>query len=136
MNPLEEILGNDLYAKFEAALDVARVHDPEDIIAGIQAGEMYPFFWPPYPEKTKTTFAVAQVIDYPKCRLVHVFLICGDLDEVFGPVYDEIEKFALEHGADRMTACGRMGWARTANKHGFESLWTGVRYLKEEKEDE
>jgi hypothetical protein len=55
---------------------------------------------------------VTQVQNFPRMKVLHIFLASGDLVELetFTP---HIQKFAEDMGCRKITLTGRRGWSRT-----------------------
>ena len=66
--------------------------------------------------------AVTEIIIYPKCRVLHLWLCGGDMDEITEQMLPMAEKYAIEQGCTRMTTGGRKGWDRVMSKHGFTPI--------------
>lgn len=88
-------------------------HDLEDILYAISTGEMQLF-------ANKGGCAVTQIVEYPKKKVLFVFLAGGELDSVIS-LHDEAMEYAKSRGCDTLMQIGRMGWTRELKKHGWEN---------------
>ena len=99
----------------EAALAYGgETHTFEDVQAGILAGRMQ--IWP-----APRGGAITEIIEYPRKRVLHVFLYGGDLDQAIDMI-DSAAAWAKTQGCHHMTLSGRLGWQRVMNKHGFKAV--------------
>jgi len=99
----------------QAALDKGNdTHDFEHIVQGVLNGQMQ--FW-----HNNTCCVVTEVIDYPKKRVLHLFLAGGDLNGI-----RDLEQNALTWAKSinctDFTLSGRKGWLRELKKDGWEDL--------------
>lgn len=70
-------------------------------------------------------FAVAEVVEYPRCRAVNVVAAGGRrgfLPTLAGPMREEIEAWGRERGAWVFSAMGRPGWIRVAERMRGQAL--------------
>jgi hypothetical protein len=112
----------DRYAQVEKALEfMGNTHSFPDILALIEDGQMQSF-------ANGETWAVTQIIDFPKKRVLEVFLVTGDLANAEA-LHDVVIAYAKAHACDFIRAYGRDGWSSRAKERG----WTaGARvYTKE-----
>ena len=93
-------------------------HDIEDIIQGILANKMQ--YW----ENDKCA-VVTEVIDYPKKRVLHVFLAGGELEGIRDLEHSAVE-WAKSIGCSAFTLTGRRGWEKALKKDGWENLHTSM----------
>lgn len=110
--------------KLQRALALAgNTYTLEDILIEINEGRMQSF-------AEGESWAVTQIVDFPRKRYVEIVFAVGNLDELKA-IYPRIEAFAKDNLADGMRAFGRPGWMRQFNieKHGWSET-TRV-YLRE-----
>lgn len=79
-------------------------HTFEDVIKEIEAGNMQLWTGP-------KGAAVTMVYDFPRKRMLHVFIAGGDLEQVLDFV-PSMEAWGRAAGCTEMTLAGRRGWAR------------------------
>lgn len=98
----------------EAALSYAdESHRYEDVAAMIAAGEAQ--FWP-----GPASVVVTEVIDFPRRRVLNVFLAGGSLLEL-DAMLPLILDWGRTQGCTAATFTGRRGWARTfLTKQGWQ----------------
>lgn len=111
MNVLEELLRCRPW--IEDALEYAGgTHLFEDIVAAVIEGRMQ--LW-----AGEKGCAVTEVIQYPRKKVIHVFLAGGDMSQII-----DFEESALEfgrmNGCTTMTLAGRKGWTKVLDKHGWK----------------
>jgi hypothetical protein len=102
----------------EAALTYAGgTHELSDIEAGIQSGRfgLYPL---------ANAALIAEIIEYPRLRALHIFLAGGDLEELKFFTDRVLPNVAREFGCSRITIAGRKGFARVLRDIGFQERWT------------
>jgi hypothetical protein len=103
----------------EAALKYADdSHSFEDIVAGVEAGQLQ--FWP-----GPNSVIITEILTYPNYRALNFFLAGGDIREL-ETMYTPIEGWAQERGCDRAVLTGRKGWERTflTAKQGWQPKLT------------
>lgn len=97
----------------QAALDVGgNTHDVSDIYNGILRNTYQ--LW-----SAPDSCVVTEVVEFPNCRHLHIWLCGGNLDVIMDMLPD-IEKFAEHIGAREVTSCGRHGWLKMLKPHGYE----------------
>lgn len=102
----------DRMEQLQDALDrMGNTHSLEDIIALIQNGEMQSFV-------EGDTWAVTQLIDFPRRRVLEVFLVVGDMDAAL-KLYDQVMAFAQASGSDIVRCYARDGWGKWAKPRGW-----------------
>lgn len=97
----------------EAALEyTGGTHTIEDVEEGIARGELH--FWP-----GKRCAVVTEVVDYPRMRVLNLFLCGGDLDELkaMQPCFLSFAEFL---GCRKLTLGGRLGWERALKSLGWQ----------------
>jgi hypothetical protein len=113
----EELLRTRIWT--EAALDYAKgTHLLVDVWKAIEDGLMQ--FWP-----GERSVVVTEVTVYPRMKVVGLFLAGGDLSEILEDMLPCIERWAVAHGASRITGAGRKGWAKVMSDYTAE--WTVLR---------
>lgn len=99
----------------EAALAKGNdTHDFIHIVDGVIAGQFQ--FW-----ANDTSCVITEVIDYPKKRVLHVFLAGGDLAGIRQIEPNAIE-WAKSIGCTDFTLSGRKGWLRELKSDGWKDL--------------
>ena len=101
----------------EAALHYARgTHTIEDIEDGIARGQFV--FW-----SGKRCAIITEIIHYPRARVMHYFLIGGDLKELVEYMEPRITAWAKSQGCHAVSGAGRPGFERVFAKSGFKPAW-------------
>jgi hypothetical protein len=101
------------------ALDYAgNTHDLADVKKSIQNKEVE--FWP-----APNGAIVTMFIDYPKTRVLHAWLVAGELPQIEAMI-PSLVTFGRHFGCSRITGIGRAGWVRALKKHGFTGIMTTV----------
>lgn len=101
----------------QGALDHGgNTHDLEDIWAGIVDGRFQ--FWP-----AKRGCLVTEILLYPKCKVLHVFLGGGNLDQLLDMI-ESLEMYAKTIGCKSITVSGRKGWVRVLASRGAKPVRT------------
>ncbi len=101
----------------EAALERANgTHTIDDVVMAIAKGTMQ--FWP-----APRGCAVTEIIEYPKKKVLHIFLAGGELDQIVD-MDSSASDFARMNGCTAMTIAGRKGWARVLKTKGYEEAYT------------
>lgn len=96
-----------------AFAEMGHTHDLEDIVALVREGAMQSFV-------VRDTWAVTQILDFPKKRVLEVVLIVGNLDAV-EEVFEQVFAFAKEQACDFVRAFGRGGWKGHALARGWQN---------------
>lgn len=92
--------------QIEAALAYADdSHTFEDIVAGVESGEMQ--YWPGV-----KSVIITEIADVPQYRYLNFFLAGGDLAEL-EMMYPAIEAWGRSKGCVRAILTGRKGWERS-----------------------
>lgn len=103
----------------EAALEYSSgTHTGDDVLGAIKAGRMQ--FWP-----APRAAVVTEILDFPRKRLLHVFLAGGEMASVI-EMLPSVEEFARANRCDGLTIAGRPGWQRIMKRHGFEPAFTAL----------
>lgn len=96
----------------EAALQEGYgTHTFEDIAAMVASGRVQ--FWP-----AERGCLVTEILVYPRCRVLNVFLGGGELDQLTD-MQSSVVAWAKAMGCARMSIQGRRGWVRALEKHGW-----------------
>lgn len=70
-------------------------------------------------------FGATEMVDYPRHRVANILAIGGKrgfLRAAYAPLYRELEKWAIEFGADTLAAIGaRPGWLKFARQERGET---------------
>lgn len=79
-------------------------HTEDDVLAMILAGKLT--LW-----SNGNAIMVTEFSDYPRMRVVNVFICAGDYDKMW-----EVEKMVIDdaktNGCKRITGAGRKGWTK------------------------
>lgn len=100
----------------QAALDRTDTHSMEDVIESVGTGHMQ--LW-----VGDKGAAVTQILNFPRKKILHVFLAGGDLEQVLDFVPSFMTWGELQ-GCSKITMSGRKGWGRVLPKSGWRE--TGV----------
>lgn len=68
---------------------------------------------------TEKSLALLEIIDYPQAKCLHVFMVVGEINDVFQHM-QFVEDYAQFIGCDMLTANGRVGWAKELKKKGWQ----------------
>lgn len=99
-------------AKVNRALEgMGNTHTFEDILALIESGAMQSF-------ASDNTWAVTQILDFPRKRVMEIFLVVGDMADA-EKLHDEVLAYARGVGCQVVRCFGRDGWAKHARVHGW-----------------
>lgn len=83
-------------------------HSLEDVAMALDKDEMQ--FWPGV-----NTALVTEIVNYPRKKIIHVFLAAGDMDEVIR-ILPYIEKHGKSEGCVQLAMTGRKGWEKVMGK--------------------
>jgi hypothetical protein len=101
----------------EAALPYCRgTHTIEDIEDGIASGQFV--FW-----AGQKSAIITEILNYPRKRVLHYFLIGGDLHELVEFMEPRITQWAKEHGCTAVSGAGRKGFERVFARSGYVPAW-------------
>jgi hypothetical protein len=101
----------------EAALEYSGgTHTFEDIVEGIHRAAFQ--FWP-----APNGAAITEIIEFPRKRVLHVFLAGGELDQIVD-MDKSAGEFAKANGCTAMTIAGRKGWEKVLKKNGWDYYFT------------
>jgi len=108
MNELERCRG-----WIEAALEYGgATHNFDDVTALILEGKLQ--LWP-----AERGCWVTEITQYPRKKVLHVFLAGGELEQVLD-MHDDVIKWAKAQGCESLTQAGRKGWTKVLKKHGWK----------------
>ena len=96
------------------ALRLGETHTELDLWSGIAQGFYH--LWP-----GEQSAAVTELVDYPRARVLNVWLAGGDLQELLTVILPTIEDWAKTCGAQSVTVTGRRGWVRVLRDSGYGS---------------
>lgn len=100
------------YAQVEEALRLmGDTHAFQDILALIEDGFMQSF-------AVGETWAITQILDFPKKRICEIFLLAGDLGHI-DEVLEQVTDYARMKGCYLLRGYGRPGWAHYARPRGW-----------------
>jgi len=106
-----------LITKLQKALDHGgNTHTVEDVFEALQSGQMQ-MLW------KESSGIVTQVDQYPRKRVMTVFLAFGDLEEVMN-MQPQLVQMARGMECDFIGMSGRMGWNKVLPKYGWHQ--TGI----------
>tara|TARA_B110001454_G_C12533275_1_gene356197 strand:- start:203 stop:562 length:360 start_codon:yes stop_codon:yes gene_type:complete len=98
----------------KAALEKSgNTHTIWDVWTKISEGHAQ--FWP-----SPTWAAVTQLADYPRRKVLRIWLAGGNLDDLVKEGLPIAYDFAQHHGCDSVEVEGRKGWAKKLKEHGFK----------------
>tara|TARA_B100000963_G_C22480372_1_gene604383 strand:- start:391 stop:780 length:390 start_codon:yes stop_codon:yes gene_type:complete len=101
----------------EAALAYAgETYAYEDVVDAVQVGEM--FFWP-----AEQSFLVTEVAQWPRKRVLHIFLAGGKLSEVKS-MDESLVAYANFLDCDSISLSGRAGWEKALSDLGYKKIHT------------
>ena len=103
--PLWAVLFQKVEQILEPALEYDNTYNIEDVADCISNGTMQ--LWP-----TSNSAVVTQVQNFPRMKVLHIFLAGGNLEEL-ETLTPHIQKFAEDMGCRKITLTGRRGWSRT-----------------------
>jgi len=101
----------------EAALKYAGgTHTLEDVVEAVAEGKMQ--FWP-----APRGCAVTELIQFPRKKVLHVFLAGGEMDQIIDMDSSAVE-FARINGCTGMSIAGRKGWSKVLRHKGYKESYT------------
>lgn len=92
-------------------------HTEEDVFFMCAAGQLK--LW-----RFEKSCAVTQFEIYPRKKVLSLFLVAGDLDELISKE-PQMVQYAKENGCNRISGAGRKGWERT-HPNGWEYNCTAL----------
>tara|TARA_B100000902_G_C27239277_1_gene879123 strand:- start:596 stop:985 length:390 start_codon:yes stop_codon:yes gene_type:complete len=106
----------------EAALEyTGGTHDIIDIYEGLYKGTMQ--LWP-----AEKSCLVTEIINYPKKKVLNIFLGGGDLTEILS-MHEDVIRWAKDQKCTALNMTGRFGWKKPLAKHGWKPMHSS--YVKE-----
>jgi hypothetical protein len=97
----------------ENALDrSARSHHFQDVKDMIMRGDAH--LW-----STENGCCITCFSTFPATKMLQLWLLGGDFEEVYADCSDKIEKWARENGCDQLFVNGRKGWERRLKDRGY-----------------
>jgi len=104
-------------AFLEPALEYSGgTHEWEDIAEGVHSTRMQ--LW-----ANERGAAITEILEYPRKRVLNVFLAGGDMDQIL-EMLDSAKAWGAQQGCDAIMMSGRKGWLRVLNKHGWEERFS------------
>lgn len=94
-----------------------------DILGAIAAGRMQGFM-------EGDSWAVTQVIDFPRARMLEILVAVGDLTAC-RKLHDRIMNYARDNDIGIIQAYGRRGWIGDAERRGWKVRTTSYLYQRE-----
>tara|TARA_B100000530_G_scaffold74802_1_gene44353 strand:- start:507 stop:896 length:390 start_codon:yes stop_codon:yes gene_type:complete len=106
----------------EAALEyTGGTHDIIDIYEGLYKGTMQ--LWP-----AEKSCLVTEIINYPKMKVLNIFLGGGDLTEILS-MHEDVVRWAKDQNCTALNMTGRFGWKKPLARHGWKPMHSS--YVKE-----
>jgi hypothetical protein len=94
-----------------------------DILTAIAEGRMQSFI-------EGDSWAVTQIVDYPRTRMLDILVALGDYDECW-KLHDRILDYARDHDIGLVQAYGRKGWMpEAATRGGWKVKTTSYLYQR------
>lgn len=87
-------------------------HTYSDVYEAVKCGKMQ--LWP-----ASKSCLVTEITQYPRKKVLHVFLAGGDLIEIKS-MQDSVEAWGKAHGCASMTMAGRKGWLKRIKDIGWK----------------
>lgn len=98
---------------FDKALAIAGTHTRQDIADGVKAGRYQ--YW-----GDDECCLVTEIVEYPRCRKLHLFIAAGDLDRLLTEYLPRVKEFARDNGCNGLTSVSRKGFLRRFPAYGFK----------------
>jgi hypothetical protein len=112
------------HQKLARALDrMGGVYSVQDILTAIAENRMQSF-------ADGDSWAITQVVDYPRARVMEVLVALGDL-EACRRLHDRILEYAARNDITFVQAYGRRGWVGDARSHGWKVRTTSYLYQRD-----
>jgi hypothetical protein len=99
------------------------LYTPSDILERIADGRMQAHV-------SRETIAVTEISVYPRRRVLTIIILVGDLEEGEN-LHAQVLAFARKMDCDAIITQGRVGWARLAKSHGWNTVSTNMVFRKE-----
>jgi len=87
-------------------------HTYSDVCEAVKCGKMQ--LWP-----ASKSCLVTEITQYPRKKVLHVFLAGGDLTEIKS-MQDDVEAWGKSYGCTSMTMTGRKGWSKRIKDIGWK----------------
>jgi len=87
-------------------------HTFNHVFQGVIEGRMQ--LWP-----SENACAVTEIVVYPMCKVLHVFLAGGAMDSII-EMQKSAEEWGKSQGCTSMTIAGRKGWSRVLADQGYK----------------
>lgn len=101
----------------ESALPYARgTYAIEDVEDGITSGRFV--FW-----AGDKSAVITEILTYPRKKVLHYFLLGGDLEELQSFMEPRITAWGKLQGCSAVSGAGRPGLERVFAKSGFKPAW-------------
>jgi hypothetical protein len=88
-------------------------HTRDDIAEGIKSGQFQ--YW-----GDESCCLVTQIVEYPRKRVLHLFIAAGDLNKLLNKYLPIVKKFAAENGCTSLTSVSRKGFLKRFPAYGFK----------------
>lgn len=103
----------------EAALKYSGgTHHYGDIVDGVKSGMLQ--LWP-----APKGCIVTEIISYPRKKVLHCFLIGGELDQILD-MEESLIHFAKHQECETITGAGRQGWRRVMKDRGWKDAYSVI----------
>ena len=99
------------------------LYDLSDLLERIADGRMQAHV-------SRETIAVTEISVYPKRRVLTIIILVGDLEDGEN-LHAQVLDFARKMSCDAIVTQGRVGWARLAKSHGWETVSRNMVFRKE-----
>lgn len=107
-------LQSSLPELFDKALRIGGdTHTRQDIAEGIAQGRFQ--YW-----GDNECCVVTEIVEYPRCRKLHLFIAAGNLQRLFDVYLPKVKKFAREQGCVSLTSVSRKGFLKRFPAQGFK----------------
>lgn len=87
-------------------------HTYADVCEAIKCGKMQ--LWP-----ASKSCLVTEITQYPRKKVLHIFLAGGDLDEIKS-MQPDVMAWGKARGCDDLTMVGRLGWSKALVDIGWQ----------------
>lgn len=99
---------------FDKALDIGgNTHTREDIAEGIKLGRFQYF-------GDDECCLVTEIIEYPRKRVLHLFIAAGNLNKLLEEYLPRVKQFAADNGCASLTSVSRKGFLKRFPAYGFK----------------
>jgi hypothetical protein len=80
--------------------------------------------WTAFSDEGCEALCVTQIINYPRKKVLLLFLIAGKESANWLHFVENLKHFAKEHGCDSLEGYGRPGWEKLSKPLGFKKVHT------------